>query len=399
MSGERGDVKQSTITEWAEKLPTLCADYKPENIFNMDETGLFFRDSGRKTYRLKGDDCAGGKRSKERITVALCSSMTGEKVKPLVIGKSRSPRCFGRMDVKTLPVDYYFNKKAWMNSYIYEEFLKSLNRKMKSQNRNILLFVDNAPSHPQVKLSNIKVQFLPANTTSVTQPMDQGIIQTVKLKFKKRQLQHMVRGMEQHPAMQGSELLKQITILDAIYWLSNSWSEVETNTIVKCFSKAGFNIDNFACSSIADFDVSEEDCDEDDDVPLAVMQMSLELFGCNFKDLVKIDEEVLTCETQNTNWDAPIENLLSEFMPDKCSFSESLDEGDDSDENENDLSVHIPTYSETCDFVNKLKTFAVNVGNSILMDSIVKFDDELCKVIVNKPKQSQITDFFEKRTL
>ncbi|XP_060596149.1 tigger transposable element-derived protein 4-like [Ruditapes philippinarum] len=98
MSGERGDVKQSTISEWTEKLPTLCANYKPENIFNMDETSLFFRDSGRKTYRLKGDDCAGGKRSKERITAALCSSLTGEKIKPLVIGKSRNPRCFGRMD-------------------------------------------------------------------------------------------------------------------------------------------------------------------------------------------------------------------------------------------------------------------------------------------------------------
>ena len=61
-SGERGYVKQSTISEWTEKIPTLCSNYKPENIFNMDETGIFFRDSGRKTYRLKGDDCAGGKK-------------------------------------------------------------------------------------------------------------------------------------------------------------------------------------------------------------------------------------------------------------------------------------------------------------------------------------------------
>ena len=59
---------------------------------------------------------------------------------------------------------------------------------MKKQNRTILLFVDNPSSHPLVNLSNVKVQFLPPNTTSLTQPMDQGIIQTVTLKFRKRQV-------------------------------------------------------------------------------------------------------------------------------------------------------------------------------------------------------------------
>ena len=86
------------------EISTLCANYDPRNIFNVDKTGLFFRDSGCKTYRFKGDDCAREKRSKERITIALCSSMTGEKIKPLVIGKSRKPRCFGRMNIKSLPV-------------------------------------------------------------------------------------------------------------------------------------------------------------------------------------------------------------------------------------------------------------------------------------------------------
>ena len=60
----------------------------------MDETGLFFRVGKRTTFVVKCSDCAGGKRSKERIIVALCASMTAEKFKPLVIGKSGQPRCF-----------------------------------------------------------------------------------------------------------------------------------------------------------------------------------------------------------------------------------------------------------------------------------------------------------------
>jgi hypothetical protein len=46
-----------------------------------------------------------------------------------------------------------------------------------------LLFIDNAPSHPHLEFPNVKLKFLLANTTSKSQPMNQGIIQTEKLKF------------------------------------------------------------------------------------------------------------------------------------------------------------------------------------------------------------------------
>ena len=41
MSGERGDVDDSVVSDWFTKLPDQCAGYEPKDIFNMDETGLF----------------------------------------------------------------------------------------------------------------------------------------------------------------------------------------------------------------------------------------------------------------------------------------------------------------------------------------------------------------------
>ena len=211
MSGER-DVNETTMNEWKEKLPQLCEGYKSENIFNMDETGLFFRDTTRYTFHKKGDDCAGGKRSKERLTVALCASMTGEKLRPLVIGKSEKPRCFKKINVESLPVDYKFNRKAWMNSHLFEIWLKKVNRIMVKKQRNILMFIDNAPSHPStLNLSNVRLQFFPPNTTSKSQPMDQGIIQAMKLKFRKKQLLYLIREMNRDKEKCGSTFLKQIT--------------------------------------------------------------------------------------------------------------------------------------------------------------------------------------------
>ncbi len=192
MSGESGDVDEKVVSDWKEKLPELCKGYAPCDIFNMDETILFYRASSNKTFHLKGKECRGGKMSKERLTVALCASMTGEKLPALVIGKSRKPRCFKNIDPKTLPVTYRSNKKAWMNGALFEEWLKSLDAKMRRQKRHVLLFLDNAPAHPVIKLANVELKFLPANTTSRSQPMDQGIIQSMKLKYRKRQLQFLV---------------------------------------------------------------------------------------------------------------------------------------------------------------------------------------------------------------
>jgi len=50
--------------------------YPRENVFNMDETGLFYRLMTDKTLSFKGEKCGGGNLSKERLTVALCASMS-----------------------------------------------------------------------------------------------------------------------------------------------------------------------------------------------------------------------------------------------------------------------------------------------------------------------------------
>jgi hypothetical protein len=68
--------------------------------------------------------------------------------------------------------------------------------------------------------------------------MDQGIIQTTKLKSCKKQLLYMIREMEKNKELCGSDILKKILILDAIYWVAKSWEEVEKSTIVKCFRKS-----------------------------------------------------------------------------------------------------------------------------------------------------------------
>jgi len=48
------------VSEWKAKISALVEGYAPRDIFNGDETGLFFRMLPTKTLALPGDPCSGG---------------------------------------------------------------------------------------------------------------------------------------------------------------------------------------------------------------------------------------------------------------------------------------------------------------------------------------------------
>jgi hypothetical protein len=97
-----------------------------------------------------------------------------EKIKLLVIGKFQNPRCF--KGITSLPVEYRWNKKAWMTS------------------QNICgMGLIHCSAHTSIdNLKSINLQFLPPNTTSKLQPMDQRIIYNLKIKYRQRPIQYIL---------------------------------------------------------------------------------------------------------------------------------------------------------------------------------------------------------------
>ena len=71
------------------------------------------------------EQLSGSKKVTDRVTVLCCANMTGsDKLKLVVIGKSRKPRCFQGINIDTLPVTYHSNSKAWMTSVLFEEWIR-----------------------------------------------------------------------------------------------------------------------------------------------------------------------------------------------------------------------------------------------------------------------------------
>ena len=180
-SCSKNNMGKSRITgayDWVTGVwPEISIKYVAKDVYNCDETGLYFKALPDGTICFKDDTLFGGKKAKERVTVLLNVNTDGsDKRKPLVIGKSAKPRCF--KGVKSLPVTYKANKNAWTTAQTFEEWLKEFDRDMDKANRKVCLLLDNCSAH-NVNTDSLKATeliFLPPNTTSVIQPLDQGII-------------------------------------------------------------------------------------------------------------------------------------------------------------------------------------------------------------------------------
>ena len=127
-----------------------------------------------------------------------------------------------------------------MSGEIMDCDLNKLNRQLKCANRCVLLLMYNAGCHPpelKDSYSNIKIFFLPANTTYKLQPLDLGIMKNFKVHYRKLVLWYIVAKIDQHSLT--SDVTNNVNILQAIWWIAEAWKWVTSKTIKKCFRKAG----------------------------------------------------------------------------------------------------------------------------------------------------------------
>ena len=220
------------------RLQELKKKFPPERRWNCDEAGLYIRcmpDKGFVPGELKNSN-AGAKLPKTRISTLVACNEVGVKRRLLVIGTAKNPRGFPK-DHKNLPCDYDFSKKAWMNGLIWTRWLKQLDREFRLRGEHHLMLVDNCPAHCPVELTNITLEFLPANTTSLIQPCDGGIIKCLKGHYRRLLAQRINSYMEAEDNVNASDLTKRIKVIDALHLLKAAWDLVTPETIRNCWKK------------------------------------------------------------------------------------------------------------------------------------------------------------------
>ena len=369
ISGEAKDVNIDTIENWRENVfREIYARYKEKDIFNADETGLFFKVLPNKTFAFKNELCIGGKVSKERVTVLLCANFDGsEKLTPLVIGKFAKPRCL--TGIKILPVLYDCNMNSWMTSKIFEEWLHSIDKKFRKEERNVVLLVDNCASHPPIlcrDLTNIRIEFLPPNTTSKIQPLDQGIIKNFKHFYRKKTVRRLLNGMD-------VGIRQDINLLHCLIEVKNSWNSVSAETIRNCFLKGLISNDNSDTIEYGTENADDEFINSD-------WMIFKDLVQCEilFEDYLSIDNNIVVNEVPFVS------------TSEKNNQAEAVNELAEDSSHEEKISVFEAKF-----FANKLQLFLMqrddvktDVNNA--METIQEYFERLNI----RKKQRKITDYF-----
>lgn len=388
--GEAGDVSGETITSWMERVNELTEGYDLKDIWNMDESGCFFKALPERGLVQKGQQSKGGKKSKQRFTVAFFVNAAGEKVdEPIVIGKSKVPRCFKKLKDPSRPADvhYFANPKSWMTSEIMVAVLTRLNRKLSSEKRKVILFLDNATCHPESmkdQYSHIKVVFLPKNTTSRLQPLDAGIIQNFKVKYRKKLVKHVLaRINDGHSA---TDIVKSVSILQAIRWLQQSWKEVASLTIKNCFEKCGIVKLSEELTELEENDLEFEALVREFTTDISAAQFA------NFDENVPVSEPLIN--ENDIDWrEKAREDSINAFLNrDKIiEIQDDLDEIEDEDTHDENVEKNLSA-TEVINLLDRICCSPVidEESQSMLGTVIKKLED----IQISKRKQSSIRDYF-----
>lgn len=367
----------------------------PEQIFNTDESGLYWKCLPTKTLAFQTEKNAPGhKVSKERLTILTCSNASGtKKLKMVVIGKAKKPRSFKGTEAKNLPVLYYNQKKGWMNQLIFGDWFKhhfvpQVKDYLKAAGlpEKAVLVLDNAPSHPsEASLKSddgkIFVKYLPPNVTALIQPMDQGVIASFKKMYRTDVLRKLIE--EENDL---KTFLKKFTILDAIYESASAWEKVKKTTLIRAWKKIFPDIDDgeeFSGFSQESIMSAEE-----------LAKMAVEVPGGEQVDADNIiswfecDIDLPAFEQKSD------EDIIRSVMEGE---GDAVSEGEEDEEEGEGASSQTITHSAALLHVESLLDYIEGQDDALLSDKIVlrKLRSQIMKKQQSAKKQTTMKDFFK----
>ncbi|XP_023231971.1 jerky protein homolog-like [Centruroides sculpturatus] len=360
-----------------------------EQLYKCDETGLNYKLLPAKSLAFKEEQSAQGfKTSKERVTILACSNATGEhKLKLGLIGKSKKPCAFKHIEMGKLSVWYRNQSHAWMSCAIFKEwfhevFVPSVEQFLKSKNlpRKAILILDNASLHPDIeelKNGDIRAMFLPPNVTALCQPMDQGVLVSLKRRYRHKLLSSLLSANDND---QGLILqnLKKINLLDVVGWVADAWNELESLILVRSWRK------------LLDHE-GNEFIEHDDAENVNLLNLLKRVPGCAEANENDIEQWFQNDTDQNIMSNAEI--IAAVTVNEKM-----LENNEDVDVEDSTVQAPKISHSEGLKAVETALQYFEQQGASV-MDLLFlrRLRDEAAKRRVQCRRQQDITHFFKKK--
>lgn len=415
--GEAASSDKKAADEFLKKFEELISreGYIPQQVFNCDETGLFWKKMPRRTYiTAEEKKLPGHKPMKDRLTLAFCANASGDlKIKPLLVYHSENPRAFKAQNITKdrLSVLWRSNGKAWVTRTIFIEWVNvcfgpAVKKYLEENNLPLkcLLVLDNAPAHPPGLEANIhpdfsfiKVLYLPPNTTPLLQPMDQQVIAN----FKKLYTKHLFRRcfeVTESTQLTLREFWKgHFDIVQCLKMIEKAWNEVSKRTLNSSWKKLWPAV--VAERDFEGFEPSPEDEAVDDPAPEGDVEeiislgrsMGLVVDEADVDNLIEEHREELTTEDLKE-----LEAMQVTIIQEEQHSSGGEEVGETEETTSAEIREAIGWYENLTRFIEKKHPEKVLTGR--LMDSV----NDRCmshfrNILRSRQKQASLDRYFSKR--
>ena len=256
--------------------------------------------------------------------------------------------------------------------------------------------MDNCRSHDeslQTAHPDVEIMFLPPNTTSLIQPMDQSVIATFKSYYLRRTIKSMVQKVNLHrscdnfiPENVVRNFWKSFSIMDAINFIEESWNEVKSTTITGSWKKILPTAPSFGNAGAADQP-------EYPAIVQEIVNLAREVEGEGFQDIR--DTEILDLVLPETADYTPEEVEELSNYPDED--EENVTSTADDYFNAKVLVEILNLIENAVDQAMRHDPIMVRSLNfRKLCDEATKIYEDLYKDILRRARQSKVTDFFMK---
>ena len=167
-------------------------------------------------------------------------------LKPGLIYKSKNPHALKHKNKDLLPVYWMHNLKAWVTKALtLEWFIKcfipqvKLYLAEKGLPFKVVLFMDCAGGHAtDLQYDGVQVEFLPPNTTSLIQPMDQGVIRAFKALYMRSTMESLISSIsEQDETFTMKKYWKDYNIATCLANIQNALKEMKEKTVISSWKK------------------------------------------------------------------------------------------------------------------------------------------------------------------
>nr|XP_005608612.1 tigger transposable element-derived protein 1-like [Equus caballus] len=403
LAGEASSADQEAAQEFKKHLLSVIEEkgYVEEQVFTADETGLFYKDVGKRTYITQmASQAPGFKSFQDYATLLLCANAKGDfKCKPLMVYRAQNPQAVTGKSVNHMPVHWRWNKKAWMTSdWFHNCFIPEVECYLQGRNLafKVLLILDDAPVHCCEELRNahpnVEVLFMPPNTTSLIQPLDQGIIKAFKAHYTRELYSKALEALKANKETTMMDYWKSVTIRNVIDYVGTAWDSIKQATINNCWKSVWPDC-------VENFEGFESVTESIKNSVKNIMHIARQISGEGFDDMKEEDVEEILAEkaVEPTNED----------LDEMAKHGTGVSNDEDSDESQTKTSRIVPlTVAKISEWNSALeKIFNDMEECDPMLDRSLKFKHltstafapyaEMLKDLRQKAKQTRLTQFFE----